>query len=119
MLAPGGLAVLSDLVWLGEARPAAAAAFWAQDYPAMRDLAGFLRLVREAGYDLLGHFVLPPADWWESYYLPLLARLDALASLAREQPALRQVAEAVAAEIELYRRHGDSYGYVMAALRRC
>lgn len=115
LLVRGGLVVFSELVWLGDRRPAEAAAHWRRDYPAMGDLAALDEVLRLEGFEPIDRFILPPEDWWESYYLPLAARIDELAS---DDPAVNGVVAEALAEIDLYRRFGDSYGYVMQIARK-
>jgi hypothetical protein len=109
-LVPGGRAAFSHLCWLGEARPEAAAAFWAEEYPPMTDLAGVQAEIAGAGTRVFGTMTLGPGAW-AAYYGPLEARLDVL-----EPAATGALAEAVAAhrrEIAVWRAHGDSFGYVL------
>ena len=109
-LVPGGKAAFSHLCWLGEARPDAAAAFWAEEYPQMTDLAGVRAEIAAAGARVVGTMTLGPRAW-DAYYGPLEARLDVL-----EPVATGALAEAVAAhrrEIAVWRACSDSYGYVL------
>lgn len=114
LLRPGGVLAFTEAVWLTDAPSPELRALWDQEYPLMTDTAGVLRLAAEAGYEVLGHFVLPAADWW-AYYRPLLARCDALEPGAG--PALRQAIQETRDEAEMYRRDGHAYGYVAVACR--
>ena len=60
---------------------------------------------------------LPPEAWW-TYYDPITRRLVELRPQAASNPALQQMLEMTEAEIEMYRRHGTSYGYECFLLRR-
>ena len=71
---------------------------------------------RRVGFDVIDHFTLPPEAWWRDYYMPLEERMAHLAPNA--DPQLAAVIEEARREIELYRRYGDSYGYVFYLLRR-
>ena len=109
-LAPGGRVAFSHLCWTGTARPPDAAAFWAEEFPAMADRAAAEAEITAAGWRVLDTWTLPPAAW-AAYYAPLEARLDALAP-----DADAGLAAAIAAhrrEIAVWRAHGDSFGYVM------
>lgn len=110
LLAPGGRVAFSDACWLGDDRPAAAAEFWAREYPAMPDRTTLHATIGACGFRLLGQRTLGPAAW-EAYYRPLEARLDAL-----EPGADAELSEAIAAhreEIAVWRAHGDAFGYVL------
>lgn len=110
LLKPRGVLAFSEAVWLTETPPGEARQFW-QDYPAMMDMQGNRRLIEAEGYELLGDFVLPPEAWWDDYYQPLEDRIKALALQHKDQMQALQMLAATRAEIDLYRRYGDSYGY--------
>jgi trans-aconitate methyltransferase len=109
-LAPGGKVAFSHLCWRVDDRPAAAAAFWAEDFPGMDDLAGAQREIAAAGWRVIDEIWLSPAAW-AAYYGPMEARLDAL-----EPGAAPDLAEAIAMhrrEIAVWREDGASFGYRM------
>jgi SAM-dependent methyltransferase len=116
LLASRGLAAITECTWLSDERPGEAVRFFEAAYPAMGSVADNVARAEAAGFEVLDHFTLPPAAWWDEYYTPLLARLDALAPEA--DPALRAEIEATRREIDVYRAHGASYGYVFYLLRR-
>jgi len=112
LLRPGGCLVVTELVWFTAEPEERARAFFAAEYPDMRDEATRVEQARRAGYELLDSFRLPPADW-HAYYagleVPLrnaIARrgeLELYAGLLRER--------------EIYEACGDDYGYVCLVLQ--
>jgi hypothetical protein len=64
---------------------------------------------------MIDHFTLPAAAWWDEFYTPLEARMAQLAPDA--DPALAAVIAETRGEIEVYRRYGDTYGYVFYLMR--
>ncbi len=117
LLRPSGCLAVSDAVWLTGEPPPEARAFWGEDYPQMTDRDGALAALRAAGMEPVVDFVLP-ADDWDAYYVPLEARLRQLRANHPGDADAEAVAEAVGAEIDLFRRHGASYGYLfMVAMR--
>jgi SAM-dependent methyltransferase len=116
LLAPDGCLVASECSWLRADPPAEAAAFFRGGYPGMAGIAKNLERARAAGFDAIDHFALPPAAWWDEFYTPLQQRMAQLTPDA--DPALAAVIDETRREIELYRLHGDSYGYVFYLLRR-
>jgi len=117
LLRPGGCLAASDAVWLTSDPPPEARAFWDEDYPQMTDRDGALAALRAAGLEPVGDFAMP-ADDWDAYYGPLEARLRQLRADHPNDADAQAVAETVAAEIDLFRRHGASYGYLfMVAMR--
>ncbi|MEQ8848915.1 class I SAM-dependent methyltransferase [Botrimarina sp.] len=118
LLRDRGYLAFSELVWLTNDPPPAAAEFWRAGYPAMTTVRGVLREVRESGYEPLGGFTLPDSDWWSDYYGPLQAKLPVLREkYAGDEQALGVVA-ATEAEIEVRRRYADAYGYRFFVARR-
>jgi len=117
MLRPGGLMALTEMVWLLDDPPAAARDYFAAEYPALTTVAANAAAARDAGMEVLDLFTLPAAAWW-TYYRPIERRIEELRPQAAATPALRQVLDMNAAEIEMYRRHGTSYGYEFFLLRR-
>jgi SAM-dependent methyltransferase len=115
LLAPGGCLAVSECSWLSADPPAEAAAFFREGYPGMAGVSENIERARAAGFEVQGHFALPPEAWWDEYYLPLEARMDLLA--ADPDPALAAVIAETRREIELFRRHGDAYGYVFYLMR--
>jgi hypothetical protein len=113
-LRPGGKAAFSQLCWLGDARPAAAAAFWAEEYPQMTDVAGVHAEIAAAGAQIIAATTLGPAGW-AAYYDPLEARLDVLEPGATGDLAAQVMAHR--REIAVWREHGDSFGYRLFLVR--
>jgi serine/threonine-protein kinase HipA len=115
LLTPGGCLAASECSWLVAEPQAEAAAFFREGYPGMAGIAENIHRVRAAGFDLIDHFTLPPAAWWDEYYAPLEQRMAHLAPAADAE--LGAVIDETRREIELYRRHGHTYGYVFYLLR--
>jgi SAM-dependent methyltransferase len=115
LLAPGGCLAASECSWLCADPPAEAVAFFREGYPDMAGIAENIGRARAARFDLIDHFTLPPAAWWDEYYKPLEQRMADLAPAADAE--LGAVIDETRREIELYRRHGHAYGYVFYLLR--
>jgi serine/threonine-protein kinase HipA len=115
LLAPGGLMAVSECTWLTDHPPEAALRFWQTNYPAIGTLGENHRRAAAAGLEVLDHLVLPESAWWDDYYTPLLRRIAVLRPTATG--VLVRVLDETEREIGLYRRHGDSYGYVFYLLR--
>ncbi|QAT87079.1 HipA-like protein [Corallococcus coralloides] len=115
LLAPGGQVAVTECTWLTDVRPPEAVRFWAAGYPSMGNIAQNHASAEAAGFTVLDTFTLPASAWWDDYYTPLLQRIERLRPTA--DAALREVIAAAEQEVNLYRRHGDSYGYVFYLLR--
>jgi SAM-dependent methyltransferase len=116
LLAPGGVMVLSECSWLVETPPPEAAAHWAAAYPAMGTVATNVDRAQAAGFDVLFTDVLPAEGWTESYYGPLAARIAEIGAAGPVDDAMAAAIAETEREIALYRRCGDSYGYVFYGL---
>jgi SAM-dependent methyltransferase len=117
LLRPGGHLAATEAVWLTTEPEPEVRRFWETEYPDLATVDATLDRVREAGFVLVDHFTLPESSWW-AYYGPLEERLRELRRRhAGDEVALAVVDEAQA-EVEMYRRHGGSYGYEMFVCRR-
>jgi len=115
-LVDGGAVVFSELAWTCAARSAAATDHWAAVYPAMQDREGVLAEARAAGYEIRADRFLPRAAW-ANYYDPLQARVDELRA-ADAGPGMQAALDEEQREIDLWRGHGDEYGYLQVVAIR-
>jgi len=110
-LRPGGCLVVTELVWFVAEPSERARAFFADEYPDMRDEATRIDQAQSAGYELLGSFRLP-ADDWHAYY----AGLEVPIRNAISRRGELEIYAAIRREREIYEACGDEYGYVCLAL---
>jgi SAM-dependent methyltransferase len=118
LLKPGGCLACTEISWFTSTPPREAKEFWDENYPAMRDAAANLEAMSRCGFVPLAVFRLPEADWWTDYYSPLQERLSAFEARHAGNPVAAEVARLERAEMELYRRHAASYGYIFYLGRR-
>jgi SAM-dependent methyltransferase len=117
LLKPGGHLVFSDVVWLTDKPPEEARSWWEGEYPDIAPVGANLHRIREAGFVVLHHFTLPDEAWW-AYYRPVEARLEKLRSRHAGDPTALEVLDEAQVEVDMYRRHGRSYGYEMFVCRK-
>jgi SAM-dependent methyltransferase len=115
LLAPGGIAVISELSWFGDDIPAPARTYWEHAYPDIGGEAENIAHSGAQGFEVLGAHRLPAAAWWKNYYGPLQARIDALRGQA--DAAMQAVIRETEAEMALFRDYSDFYGYAFYVLR--
>lgn len=108
----GGVAVVSECVWLGRDRPDEAAAFWDEAYPGMGGLAEAVAAAEAGGWRVAAVERLDTAAWSGSYYGPLAERAAALA----DRPGMAEAVAGARAEMRLFARTGWAWGYVYLAL---
>ncbi|MCP5181992.1 MAG: class I SAM-dependent methyltransferase [Pseudomonadales bacterium] len=117
LLTPAGTLVLSELVWLRDDRPQEVTQFWTE-YPAMTTIPRCLGMAEEAGYRCVGNFVMPQAAWWDAYYTPLRARIQALRERFPDSPRAQATLDDCQAETDLYERWPTHYGYAFFVFQR-
>jgi ubiquinone/menaquinone biosynthesis C-methylase UbiE len=116
-LKKGGYLAASELSWLKPDPPAEIKAFWDEGYPGMKAQEENLEIVREAGYRLVGHFVLPESSWWDEYYTPLEKRIPILSEKYRDDEEAMALLRGSQQESDLYRKYSDWYGYVFYVMQ--
>ncbi|ABF87776.1 conserved hypothetical protein [Myxococcus xanthus DK 1622] len=115
LLAPGGLAAVTECTWLTDERPDEIARFWGEVYPTMGTVLENRAAAETAGYEVLDTFTLPASAWWDTYYTPLLQRVAHLR--AHGDASLEDALSAAEQETRLYRQYEHTYGYVFHLLR--
>ena len=117
LLRRNGHVALTEVCWRHPDPPAACAAFWEQEYPAIRDTAALLEAIDACGYETVGHFPLPAAAWWDDYYRPLQDSLNNLRRSHPDVPEAQALADALQTEIDVWQAHGRFYGYEFVVLQ--
>ncbi len=115
-LSPEGWVVVSELSWLTDDRPEELVAFFDALYPDMEDVSGNLEQAAAAGYAALETWKLGPEAWTEGYYDKLESRSRRL--VQHDDPDVRDLADELLGEIDMFRRFHGLYGYVFYALQR-
>ena len=111
LLKPGGHLALTEVCWSKPNPPTECAEFWAREYPAIRDTATRLNTISECGYDVVGHFPLPPSAWWDDYYRPLEQHITGFRTGHRDDSDAGEFADQIQREIDIWHRYSDWYHY--------
>jgi hypothetical protein len=77
----------------------------------MKDIKTNLKIIQETGYELLGHFILPPADW-EADNQPMRERFFFLRMKYDQNPIALQILKETELEISLFEKYHAYYSYV-------
>lgn len=102
---------MTELVWFVAEPAERARAFFAGEYPGMRDEVTRIDQARHAGYEVIGSFRLPAEDW-RAYYAGLETPLrDAIARRGE-----LGIYAAIRQEREIYEACGNDYGYLCLVL---
>lgn len=118
LLRPGGYLAFTDAVWLVEDPPAEVRRAFEADYPTMGSVHDDLAAILAGGFELIGHFTLPDAAWWDDFYTPMEARIAALRTKYAGDTEALAALDQLATEPEMHRRHGDAYAYEFFVARR-
>lgn len=111
LLRPGGYIAFTDAIWLKENPPSEVKAAFEVDYPAMGSLDDDLATIRDSGFEVIGHFRLPDAAWWDDFYSPMETRIGELRKKYANDVEALTILGQLAAEPEMHRRHADFYAY--------
>ncbi|MCC6240800.1 MAG: class I SAM-dependent methyltransferase [Phycisphaerales bacterium] len=113
LLAPNGVAVISELTWFTDKVPDQPRRYWERAYPAIADEAGNTACAKAAGFDVVSTRRLPAEAWWDNYYNPMLERIAAMSNL---DATMQTVIDEMQSEIDLFRHHSQHYGYTFYVL---
>jgi SAM-dependent methyltransferase len=118
LLAPDGHVALTEVCWTQSDPPPECQAFWAQEYPDIRDVPSRLRVITECGYEPVAHFPLPASAWWDDYYRPLQEGLLQFRVRHEGETDAQQLADSVQREIDMWKKYSGFYGYEFFVMRR-
>lgn len=117
-LKPGGLVVVSDLVWTTPNPPENIRTYWLEQYPDIGTPQQRLEQTYEVGLMPFAHFLLPQECWSEHYYAPLQERMVEFALKYEGNPAATALVAEQRKEIEQHRLYGDTFTYGMIVARK-
>lgn len=112
LLSTGGTVAFTEAAWLTSAPPAEIRTWWLSEYPAISDRSGVQARIDMAGYRTVGTFALPPSAWWDEYYEPMQARMEALRARLPDDQAAVDVVRSAEVEIDMFQRFSEHYSYV-------
>jgi SAM-dependent methyltransferase len=117
VLVPGGHVAVTEACWMRNDPPAECAAFWNEEYPAIRGVSERLATVERCGYETVGHFPLPPSSWWDDYYRPLQENITRLRQDHAGEAEAQHLADQFQREIDIWHRYSAYYGYEFFVMR--
>ncbi len=117
-LRPGGYLAFTELCWYDDDPPAEVKAFFAAAYPEMKTVGEVRQMATDSSYRVIDNFNLPDSAWWDNYYTPMLARMNELKQHNAGIAAAAEVYARCEAEIDIFRRYSNCYGYTFFVLRK-
>lgn len=117
-LRPGGVISVSEVTWLRPDPPEEIEQYWNAEYPEIGTVSEKIAILEQAGYDLLGYFVLPLTCWTANYYEPTGERMPAFLDRHADLPAAAEIVAMERREAVLYNRYRAWFGYGFYVARR-
>lgn len=108
---PGGILAVSELSWITNSRPKELEDFWNGEYSEMDIVACKIRILEEAGYKVLGHFILSEDCWLDNYYIPLLESHKGFLEKFGDDETAKMIVERDIQEVDFYKKYKDYYSY--------
>ncbi|MCB1741625.1 MAG: methyltransferase domain-containing protein [Gammaproteobacteria bacterium] len=112
LMAPRGVAVVSELSWFEDRIPDPLRSFWEDAYPGIGDEDQNRQRAEAAGYEMAFTQRLPSAAWWTGYYDALKQRLRDTEPGRIPQAVLDDTRK----EMSLFEQYSDFYGYTFYVL---
>lgn len=110
-LKPGGYIACTECSWLSNARPEKTN-YFTDNFPEIDNISGKLRVIENAGYMPIAHFILPEYCWTTNYYEPMHAYMQQFLEWHNHSEAAKVFVEQNKIEIEYYNRYKHFHGYV-------
>ncbi|MEP0203201.1 MAG: class I SAM-dependent methyltransferase [Halioglobus sp.] len=117
LLSADGYLCVSEVAYFVDNPPEPVKKFWQAEYPAVKAQSQLERVAKESGYILRDSFRLPQSAW-ESYYGPVEDRIASLEAVWNADLERQKVLAAMRKEVDVFRRYGDTYGYVFFVLQK-
>ncbi|MDY7033651.1 MAG: class I SAM-dependent methyltransferase [Thermodesulfobacteriota bacterium] len=112
LLKKHGYLAVTEVSWTKPGPPDELKSFWDEEYPQIQDIEANRTVIENAGYTLIGHFILPESAWWDHYYTPIENKLPTLREKYKHNPDAIAIIESHDREIDFYRKYSEYYGYV-------
>lgn len=115
LVTASGCAVVSELCWLSDNVPDPVRKYFDSGYPAMKSIAENCALIQNAGFSVLAHRILPTTSWMDGYYDVLEPKAQTL--INHQHDEVRELAQDILEEIDIFRQADGCYSYVIFTLR--
>jgi SAM-dependent methyltransferase len=109
LMAPNGIAVISEIGYFTSEVPESLKVYWQNAYPAIGTESENSIHANSSGFKILGIHRLPSKAWWENYYGPLRDNMNFFKH--SEDSILQAVIKETEEEMKLFEEHEEQYGY--------
>jgi ubiquinone/menaquinone biosynthesis C-methylase UbiE len=111
LLTDKGYLVVSEFCWLKPNPPEKVRKF-VECYAGAKTINENLETIKNTGYRVISHFVLPTKSWWTHYYTPIEAKLPSMKRKYKNDEEALHILAAAELEIKMFRKYSQYYGYV-------
>ena len=109
LMAPNGIAVISEIGYFTSEVPESLKVYWQNAYPAIGTESENSIHANSSGFKILGIHRLPSKAWWENYYGPLRDNMNFFKH--SEDSIMQAVIKETEEEMKLFEEHEKQYGY--------
>ncbi len=110
--------VFSELCWFKDNIPKEINDYMMSEYPEMKSVEGNITSINSIGLDLIFHFNLPEASWWDNYYIPLEKSIQNIKKKYQNNNETLELLKLFNVEIEMFRKYSEYYGYTFFIMRK-
>ena len=104
---------VSELSWTTKERPAELEEFWTGEYSEMNTISEKIQILEEAGYKVLGHFILSDVCWIANYYEPLMDAHSAFLKRFGHHAMAHHIVETDRKEFDFYKKYKNYYVFIL------
>jgi ubiquinone/menaquinone biosynthesis C-methylase UbiE len=108
---PHGFIAVTECSWLSNLRPKNSS-YLTENFIEIDSISNKLKIMTDAGYLPVAHFVLPEHCWIENYYVPMRQRMQPFLKENNNSVAAKMIVETLNTEIPYYYENKAYYGYV-------
>ncbi len=116
-LKTGGFIAVTEVSWLTDERPDDKG-YLTDNHPEIANISEKVRILQNAGYEPIAHFVLPENCWQENYYQPMQAHMQQFLWHHGDSIYAQEFILHMKEEIAHYEKFKSYYGYVFYIGRR-
>jgi len=108
---PNGFIAVTECCWLSNARPKDCS-YLTENFKEIDSISNKLRIMTNAGYLPVAHFILPEYCWLDNYYALVHSRMQEFLDENNNSEKARQFVDRMEEEIAHYHKNKAYFGYV-------
>ena len=109
LMAPNGIAVISEMNYFTSEVPEAVKIFMQNVYPGIKTESENSDIINSSGFENLGIYRLPSIAWWENYYGPLRKNIEYFKN--SNDDIMQSVIHETEEEMKYFKEYEKFYGY--------